>query len=153
MTEPEKLIWQWRLEMIRALPGGEDVIAELEDHLRVRVASLAADGCSPSEAFSQAVAELGSPSKLGPQFSRVMPKQSKTMKTVRIVLTVIIGAYLGAMGLQFIAICCQLFRNNTSPFSNAAPAAFFTNGIACVVSAATLWLLWRRRTRHVSMAV
>jgi hypothetical protein len=77
------------------------------------------------------------------------------MKTIRILVTIALGAYLAAMALQFTAICVGLVQNRTSPFASEAPPGFFTNLLVCTLLSVAIWALWRRRSErsHAEIAV
>jgi len=71
------------------------------------------------------------------------------MKTIRIIATIALGVYFAAMALQFAAISIELINQKMSPFEQAAPPAFFTNSIVCILAAFAIWLLWRKRLKGV----
>jgi hypothetical protein len=70
------------------------------------------------------------------------------MKTIRILVTIALGAYLAAMALQFTAICVGLIQSRTSPFAAEAPAAFFTNFLVCALLSIAIWAMWRGRSER-----
>jgi hypothetical protein len=147
MHEIEQLIEGWRAEMLAVLPGGDAVVDELEDHLREAIAELTLGGVSTAEAFGRAAGKIGSPAKIAGQYGHRKAKGDNTMRMLRIVATTVIGLYLCVMGLQFGFIGISLVKKGISPYSTEAPAAFFTNLLACVLCGFVLWLIWRKRTR------
>ena len=131
MPDLERRVAAWRAAMRAALPGRDPVVDELEDHLRERTLDLTRRGLPLPEAFAQASAEIGQPGVIAPQFRSLRPDNYGALTAVRIVASILIIPCLLVMGVQFAAICGQLARGRISPYSDAAPAAFFPNLLVC----------------------
>lgn len=69
-TELEPQIAEWRSYMLRRRAVAQDDVAELEDHLRERVADLTATGLHADEAFLIAVKRMGRMDELSREFAR-----------------------------------------------------------------------------------
>ncbi len=59
MRELETKIAAWRERMSAALPGREQTVQELEEHLRDQCAALIAQGVAPEEAWLEAERRMG----------------------------------------------------------------------------------------------
>jgi Cytochrome C assembly protein len=73
MPDIERRIEAWRRDAARALPGREDVLDELAEHLRQEVQQLLRAGRPEDEAWAAALARLGSPEALAAEFAKVPP--------------------------------------------------------------------------------
>jgi hypothetical protein len=71
MFDLEERIARWRRSLAETGRWRNEVIEELESHLREAVGQLVQAGHSPEEALSLAVARLGSPQDLAAEFAKV----------------------------------------------------------------------------------
>ncbi len=71
MPELETMIAQWRDRMSTALSQRDEVVAELEEHLREHIATLQRQGKSDEEAFAIAQERLGEPGAVAREFERM----------------------------------------------------------------------------------
>jgi hypothetical protein len=92
MPDLEQLIDQWRRSMAQGMRGREDVLDELEDHLRAELERLAERGYEPEQAFRVAVVRLGGPSEITSEFAKV----PAAMRWLPVPLTWLAGALASA---------------------------------------------------------
>ncbi|MCX6953859.1 MAG: hypothetical protein NTV51_17050, partial [Verrucomicrobia bacterium] len=71
MQNLEQKIAAWRARLSAALPGQEETVRELEEHLRDNIDGQIRGGRSADDAFAQGVARLGAPRALAREFGRV----------------------------------------------------------------------------------
>lgn len=71
MRELETKIAAWRERMSAALPGREQTVQELEEHLRDQCAALIAQGVAPEEAWLEAERRLGAVEGVAREFDRL----------------------------------------------------------------------------------
>lgn len=72
MRDLEKQIAEWRRTMAKASGHREELLDELEAHLRDEMERLRRGGASPDEVFQVAVSKLGAPSALAAEFDKLM---------------------------------------------------------------------------------
>jgi Cytochrome C assembly protein len=98
MAELEARIEQWRREQAETLGGSAEVLQELEDHLREEVQQRTQAGQSVDQAFTAAVARLGSPQELATEFARVaLPSPWLPVRLVLAALFVLAGWLIGIL--------------------------------------------------------
>jgi ABC-type transport system involved in cytochrome c biogenesis permease subunit len=71
MHSLEHMIAEWRKTMVAAPNIGRETLDELENHLRETVDQLVRSGMIESDAFHQAVTQLGSPLTLAAEFQKL----------------------------------------------------------------------------------
>ncbi|MCX6955740.1 MAG: permease prefix domain 1-containing protein, partial [Verrucomicrobia bacterium] len=73
MPEPEleRKIAAWRARLSAALPGQEETVRELEEHLRDHIGVQVRRGMPAEQAFAEGVAKLGPPRALAREFAQV----------------------------------------------------------------------------------
>jgi hypothetical protein len=71
MPEREQLIAQWRRTLAETAGLGDEVLDELESHLRDEIQQLMSGGVAMEEAFTQAASRLGQPQSLATEFAKV----------------------------------------------------------------------------------
>lgn len=76
MPDTERRIGKWRRSMTAHFAGREDVLDELESHLRDGIDALLEVGTSPEQAFLLVTARLGAPSAIAAEFAKTPPPQS-----------------------------------------------------------------------------
>jgi hypothetical protein len=153
MLELEQRIAAWRVKVMKALDEREDLVDELEDHLREDFACHRAKNISSEESFTLAATRLGDAQDLATQFENVRPeKRPFKMKTLRIVVTTFLGCYLLAMGLQLIAVTYLVVQElaGFTPPNSGASTAFFPNLLVCSLCAIGIWATWRGKRRAES---
>ena len=146
MLDIDERIAAWRIEIMNALEGREELAEELEDHLRENFARYRAENFSPEESFILAAARMGEVKAIANQFNRVGFKERRNrMKILRIIVTTVLGSYLLAMGLQLIAVTCAVLQELAGfvPHTRGAPSVFFSNLLVCSLSAVGIWATWR----------
>lgn len=92
MNQSEAKITAWREKMRRVMPGREEVIAELEEHLREETAQRIAEGASEEEAFARSVAQLGDDVAIAREFERAGGAWLPASRPIAVVLTVMTAA-------------------------------------------------------------
>src|SRR5262245_62896883 len=73
MPDTDRLVSEWRLSMAAHFSGREEVLDELEDHLRDVIEELTDAGTPPERAFPMAAARLGLPTEIAAEFAKVPP--------------------------------------------------------------------------------
>lgn len=71
MPEREELIAQWRRNMAETTDCTNEVLDELESHLRDGIQQLVQSGHSEDQAFALAVSRLGAPGTLAAEFAKI----------------------------------------------------------------------------------
>src|SRR5687767_6289770 len=97
MSNFDLRIGEWRTQMARALPQRDELVAELEEHLREHFSHLRQEGKSEDEAFALARQRIGEPDAIAREFDR-MPacwRPGLIILPIMAVLTVfLLGGYL-----------------------------------------------------------
>lgn len=70
MSDLNQQIDRWKSAFARRAACSNDELLELESHLREQIAALVAAGRSEQEAFSESVARLGDPTRIGGEFAK-----------------------------------------------------------------------------------
>jgi hypothetical protein len=73
MPELDDRIAGWKRTMSDALGGAEEIVAELESHLREEIDQLLRTGHTPAAALALAQARLGRPADLAAEYARAAP--------------------------------------------------------------------------------
>jgi hypothetical protein len=143
----ESAVSQWRREA-EALVTASATVDELEDHLREQYAELTAAGRRAEEAWTTAVASLGSLKRLGREFAKVQP----LAVIDRVVLTGLVGVVtiLAAGTLWFLASSTADNVINNRPLLRAHVATItlgYGSGLLAMIAAAyaTLRSLFARQ--------
>ncbi len=71
MQELETKIATWRKGMSAALPGRDETVKELEEHLRDHIEAKVKGGTSPADAFAHAVARMGETQEVARAFRQL----------------------------------------------------------------------------------
>ncbi len=72
MPNPEKQISDWRQAMAKASNHREELLDELEAHLRDEIDRLLRAGTSPDNVFQLALSNLGAPAAIAPEFDKLL---------------------------------------------------------------------------------
>src|SRR5688572_20205971 len=72
MRDLEKQIAEWRRTVAKASGHREELLDELEAHLRDEIDRSRRGGASPDDAFQAAVSKLGAPSALAAEFDKLL---------------------------------------------------------------------------------
>jgi hypothetical protein len=106
MFDLDEAISNWRTEMIRAGIKQDDVLAELEGHLREHFGRLTASGIPADEAFASATRQLGDSQLLKREFSKVSRlvwsiwRENPAMLNVLALWFIVAGSNAAGMVLQ-----------------------------------------------------
>jgi hypothetical protein len=73
MRDVEGRIAEWRNAMATQILGRDDVLDELEGHLRDELDALTEAGHPPDDAMQMAMTQLGRPAQIGAEFAKVPP--------------------------------------------------------------------------------
>jgi hypothetical protein len=76
MSDRERLIVRWRKLVADHFRGREDVLDELEEHLRDEVDRLIRAGLFPNQAIVAAAARLGDPAGIASEFAKIPPRDA-----------------------------------------------------------------------------
>jgi hypothetical protein len=93
MHNLEQSISEWRRTMMTVPHVGPETLDELENHLRETVEQLVSSGVSGSEAFQQAVSQLGPPEKFAAEFGKLASPSwlpAKTAKSLMVIFGLVI---------------------------------------------------------------
>lgn len=96
--ELEQKIAAWRARLSAALPGQEETVRELEEHLRDHIEGQMRRGRAADAAFTQAVARIGEPRALAREFARAQPGWRGVWAPARVIYLVTGGALLMLVG-------------------------------------------------------
>jgi len=100
MFDLEAAINVWRRQAASQGTGDRTALAELEDHLREEVATLARSGCAPEEAWRLAAAKLGDTTEIGREFAKIDPLPTLDRWALRVLVAataLIVGGLAVAM--------------------------------------------------------
>lgn len=104
MPEMEQRIAQWRRDLAETTGCNNEVLDELESHLREEIQQLVRTGHTEEQALALAALRLGQPSALAREFAKVAAPANwlpvRVVRFVAVVLAILIVGYLLA--------CCQL---------------------------------------------
>ena len=95
MLDMEQQIAEWRHAMAAKIGTDAGVLAELESHLREEIENLVRLGKTPEEAARAAIAKIGTPDKLAPEFA----KNAVAWWPIRCVV----------VGTGLVIVCCLYF--------------------------------------------
>jgi hypothetical protein len=127
MHDIETRIGAWRAELWRAVRDDE-VVQELEEHLRESYAAELALGVAEPAAFERAVARLGDPRSLAREIARSRSIWFGGVASPGMKLMAHVGASLGSVGvLVFLPVCFRLIRAavHSAPFPGYPPGPGF----------------------------
>jgi hypothetical protein len=156
MFKLDDAIKKWRREMAQAGVRGEEVLDELENHLREQVAQLINSGVTEEEAFQSASAQLGEGRLLQMEFAKAERERWGNWRDNPIALNVLAGWFMfvglnAASNLPFFAK--QFFVINDGHYD--AGSKVFSMAMLLVLSsqmAIGLGLFLRRgRARTVAL--
>ena len=100
MRDLEKQIAEWRRNVAKTVGHRENVLDELEGHLREEIERSVSAGSAPEDAFQSACDKIGVPAAVGSEFQKLAlgwRAQWMPVKLARIFvifLTLLVGAYL-----------------------------------------------------------
>ncbi|MCX6953858.1 MAG: permease prefix domain 1-containing protein [Verrucomicrobia bacterium] len=100
MQDLEHKIAAWRARLSAALPGQEETVRELEEHLRDHIDGQIRRGRSADDAFAQGVARLGAPRALAREFARVETGWLGIWRPALVIYAIAAAALLILVGLM-----------------------------------------------------
>ena len=126
MHELEKQIAKWRQTMAGAAGQRQELLDELETHLREEIERLLRSGVAEGDAFPLAVANLGTPSALAGEYAKVIRKAPwlpvRVARILGLIITVLLSAILlrrmgdGRIGVLLLAHVLSVTMGYVSMF-------------------------------------
>lgn len=104
MQELETKIAAWRKRMSAALPGRDETVRELEEHLRDHIEMKMKSGSSPVDAFAHAVTRMGETQEVARAFRQLEARWTAAMWSIAIIY--------GLMAIPLVVMAVGLFLEN-----------------------------------------
>src|SRR5262245_39897135 len=103
MSNLDKQLAEWRQTMAQAAGPREELLDELEEHLRDEIERLLRSGADQEQVFQLALANLGAPSVLAGEYKKLISKAQwlpvRVARILGLVVTVLLSAVLfGRLG-------------------------------------------------------
>lgn len=120
----EQVISDWRRELADGGITSEDVVDELESHLRDDIERRTRCGASPGGAFESAVKQMGEAKNLKVEFDKIQSKERKYMKR-----GLIIGGIVGVLvGMAFVMPAVAQYQHE-GVMKNSEPWLFLLGSL------------------------